>query len=216
MNKRNFIKEFTAIKKIIKNSTPYIERIPKKDPFKILIGCVLSTRTRDEITEKVCSRLLSEYDTPSKILSLDTKKLERLIYPVGFYKKKAILLKEICIQIIKDFKGKVPSTKHQLLQIRGVGPKCANLVLSLAFKKCEVCVDTHVHRISNRLGWTETKTPLQTEQKLKDIFPSAYLPQINTYLVIFGKNICKPLHPQCKNCILNRVCKYHKNKEVKL
>jgi endonuclease-3 len=176
----------------------------KKDPFKILVSCILSTRTKDEITEKATKKLFKMADTPYKIAKLSLKHIQKLIYPVGFYRNKAKIILDLSKKIIKDFKGKVPSSKEELLKLKGVGEKCANLVLGLGFKIPSICVDTHVHRISNRLGWVKTKIPSATEKCLKKIIPKKYWIKLNTLLVAFGQNICKPVSPFCSKCKIDK------------
>jgi len=188
-----------------KFNVPYLKDIfHKKDPFRILVSCILSTRTKDAITERATKRLFEVADTPFKIAKLSLRHLQNLIYPVGFYHNKAKILLDLNKKIIKDFKGKVPASKEDLLKLKRVGEKCANLVLGLGFKIPSICVDTHVHRISNRLGWVETKTPFATAKDLKKIIPQKYWIKLNTLLVAFGQNICKPISPLCSKCKVDK------------
>jgi endonuclease-3 len=176
----------------------------KKDPFKILVSCILSTRTKDEVTEKASKELFKIADTPYKMTKLSLKHLQKLIYPVGFYRNKAKAILDLSRKITKDFKGKVPSSKEELLKLKGVGYKCASLVLGLGFKIPSICVDTHVHRISNRLGWVKTKSPIDTQNKLEKIIPKRYWIRLNSLLVAFGQNICKPISPLCSRCKVDK------------
>jgi len=146
------------------------------------------------------------------MLKAPLKDIRALIYPVGFYRTKAKYIKEASRDIVERFRGRIPSNKKELLKIKGVGSKCANLVLSEIFSRPEVCVDTHVHRITNRLGWVNTKDVLSTEISLKKVFPSDILGRINKNLVIFGKKICRPLRPLCRECALNKVCKFFRRR----
>jgi len=187
---------------------PIVTRVKKKDndPFKILIGTILSLRTKDKTTEEAANRLFSVVKTPYDLMNLDVETIEKLIYPVGFYKRKARQLKEIAKTIVEKYKGSVPNDLSELLTIKGVGRKTANLVITEAFDDYGICVDTHVHRISNRLGWVKTKTPEQTELELRKILPKKYWKKINPILVTFGQNICKPVSPLCSTCPINDIC----------
>ncbi len=194
-------KEFKAYRQ------PTIRRTSaKKNPFKTLITCLLSLRTKDENTEKVSKSLFSVIETPKDIIKLPIKKLEKLIFSSGHYKKKSRTLKHVCKVLIKEFDGKVPKTKEELLSIKGIGPKTANIVLCFAYGKCVIPVDTHVHRIPNRLGWVKTKKPEDTEVKLMEIVPKKYWKEINTTFVLFGKKICVPISPKCSICPVNKLC----------
>jgi endonuclease-3 len=173
------------------------------DPFKVLISTILSLRTQDQTTARASVRLYAAADTPEKILRLSTARLEKLIYPVGFYHTKAKQIKQICALLLKNHQGKVPADFDTLLTFPGVGRKTANLVLSLAFGQPAICVDTHVHRISNRLGWVKTSTPEETEFALHKIFPVEQWPDINKIIVAFGQTICRPIGPKCPQCILS-------------
>ena len=176
------------------------------DAFKILISCLLSLRTKDENTEKVSKKLFAVADTPEKISKLPTAKLEKLIFSSGHYKKKARTLKEVSNELIKRFNSKVPSTKEKLLSIKGIGPKTANIVLAFAFGKNVLPIDTHCHRIPNRLGWVKTKTPEQTEKQLEKILPKRYWQEFNSIFVQFGKEICQPISPWCSKCSVEKYC----------
>jgi len=184
-----------------------LNRMRKKpNPFKILISCLLSLRTKDNTTESVSTKLFKIADTPKKILSLPLKKLEKTIYSSGHYKKKAKTLKHVSKEIINRFNNKVPSTKEQLLSIKGIGPKTANIVLNFAYNQDVLPIDTHCHRIPNRLRWIKTKTPEQTELALEKILPRKYWKEFNAIFVLFGKTICQPISPWCSKCPVKKYC----------
>jgi len=178
----------------------------RKDPYLVLISCILSLRTKDRTTTEAAERLFQVADTPDKMKNMRLKKLEKLIYPVGFYRNKTKFILEMSEKIIKDFGGKVPNKLGDLLKLKGVGRKCANLVLGLGYNIPSICVDTHVHRISNRLGWMSTKNPEQTEEKLSVIVPKRYWIKLNTVMVSFGQNICVPVSPYCSKCLVSNFC----------
>jgi len=175
--------------------------------FKILISCLLSLRTQDKNTEKVSKNLFKIADTPEKIVKMPLKKLEKIIYSSGHYKKKARTLKDVSKELIKKFNGKVPSTKEELLNIKGIGPKTANIVLAFAFNKSVLPIDTHCHRIPNRIGWVKTKNPEKTEIELMKIIPKKYWKEFNGIFVLFGKTICQPISPKCSQCPIEKYCK---------
>lgn len=177
-----------------------------KSPFLVLVSCLLSLRTRDETTLPASERLFAKASTIEGMLQLSVKEIEKLIYPVGFYKTKAKRLKEICQDLRDRFGNQVPNNIDDLLTLKGVGRKTANLVLTEGFGKLGVCVDTHVHRISNRLGYVQTKTPHETEFALRNKLPEKYWIDYNAMLVTWGQNICKPISPLCSKCIVNRIC----------
>ena len=177
-----------------------------KSPFLVLVSCLLSLRTKDETTLPASERLFARADTMEGILKLSVKEIEQLIYPVGFYKTKARRLKGICQNLIDHFGSQVPDTIDELLTLKGVGRKTANLVLTEGFGKLGVCVDTHVHRISNRLGYVKTKNPHETEFELRKKLPTKYWIEYNAMLVTWGQNICKPISPMCSKCPVNRMC----------
>ncbi len=179
---------------------------PNPDAFKILISCLLSLRTKDSNTEKVSENLFSVASTPQEISKLPTKELEKIIYSSGHYKKKARTLKSVSSELLKKFKGKVPDTESELLSIKGIGRKTANIVLAFAFNKQVLPIDTHCHRIPNRLGWIKTKTPEKTEEKLSKILPKKYWKEFNALFVLFGKEICTPLSPFCLRCPISEYC----------
>ncbi len=194
-----------------KNYTPplidlIIEEYGKK-PFLILTGCLLSLRARDIATIHVCRSLFKQAQTPDEILAIPLHKLEQIVFTTGFYKNKAKSLHEVSRTLIDQFGGKVPQTSEELLSIKGVGPKTANLVLGLAFGIPAICVDTHVHRISNRLGIIKTKTPEETERALMKVIPKKYWIEWNKLLVMWGQNVCVPISPFCSRCDIRPYCK---------
>ena len=187
---------------------PIVTEISKKrrNPFEILVSTILSLRTKDEVTREASLRLLAEGGTPEEILALPEERIAQLIYPVGFYKTKAKRLHEICRDLLAKYQGRVPDDLDELLTLPGVGRKTANLVVTLGYAKPGVCVDTHVHRISNRLGYVETKTPDQTEMALRERLPPEYWIEYNDLLVTWGQNICRPISPFCTRCAIRPYC----------
>jgi len=177
-----------------------------KNPFLILISCLLSLRTKDTVSLPASRRLFEIAKTPEQILKLPIEKIEKIIYPVGFYRKKAINLHEVSQNLIKNFGGKVPSNEKELLSIKGVGRKTANLVLGEGFGIPAICVDTHVHRISNRLGLVKTTSVEETERELKEVLPKKYWLEVNRLLVKWGQNICVPISPFCSKCAISDLC----------
>jgi len=175
-------------------------------PFKILISCLLSLRSRDENTKKVSKELFLVASTPQQITSIPTKKLEKLIFSSGHYHKKALTLKHVSQVILDKYNGIVPNNKESLLSIKGIGPKTANIVLNFAFKKPVLPIDTHCHRVPNRLGWIKTKTPEQTEKELEKILPKKYWFDFNAIFVLFGRAICQPVSPKCSICPVSKYC----------
>ncbi len=178
----------------------------KKNPFKTLITCLLSLRCQDENTAKASASLFAVADTPEEIVKLPIKRLEKLIYKSGYYHNKAKSLKHVCGVLLKEHKGNVPSTRDELMAIKGIGPKTSNIVLCFAYGKNVIPVDTHVHRIPNRLGWVKTKKPEETELALMDVVPKKYWKEINTTLILFGKSICLPISPKCSECLVRKYC----------
>ena len=179
----------------------------KRNPFKTLVGCILSLRTRDEVTEAASEGLYWLADTPRKLLAQSTASIEKAIYPVAFYRNKARTLKELCHTLIQQHGGKVPDTLEELLKLKGVGRKTANLTMILGFKGMGICVDTHVHRIANRWGYVKTQIPDETEMALRKKLPKKYWREINALLVPFGQNLCKPVSPHCSECPISEFCK---------
>ncbi len=180
--------------------------VQSNDPFKVLVATILSARTKDEVTAKASERLFARADTIQQLAELDEKHLQKLIYPVGFYKNKARYLAALPTVLLSDFAAKVPATMDDLLTLPGVGRKTANLVLAQAFHVPAICVDTHVHRIMNIWGYVETKTPLQTEMALRDKLPEKYWIKVNSLLVAFGQGTCRPVAPHCDRCLLAADC----------
>jgi endonuclease III len=189
---------------------PAVEKISEsqsEDPFQILIATLLSARTQDATTLAASTRLFAAARTPAAMAKLTIRKIETLIYPVSFYRHKARHVNATCEMLVERFHGRVPTTMEELLVLPGVGRKTANLVLILAFKsQRNICVDTHVHRISNRLGWVRTRTPEETEQTLYKVTASRWWPLINLYMVTWGQNVCRPVYPRCPDCTLLPMC----------
>ena len=190
---------------------PAVEKISasqQQDPFQILISTLLSARTQDATTLAASTRLFAKANSPETVARLTTKQIEKLIFPVGFYRNKAVFVKETSRVLVQKFGGKVPGTLEELVTLPGVGRKTANLVMILAFKSHDnICVDIHVHRISNRLGWVQTRTPEETEQALYQTLPRRWWPLVNQYLVTWGQNVCRPVYPRCQECRLLTMCR---------
>ena len=180
----------------------------RKNPnaLKILISCLLSLRSQDKNTEKVSKQLFEVATTPEEISNLPIKKLEKLIYSSGHYKKKARTLQHVSKILLEKFKGKVPDSKEELLSIKGIGPKTANIVLAFAYGELVLPIDTHCHRIPNRLGWVKTKTAEKTEKELEKILSKKYWREFNAIFVQFGKDICQPISPWCSKCPIETYC----------
>jgi len=187
---------------------PIVSHLAKdqRDPFVILISTLLSLRTKDEVTAVATERLFALASTPQEMLRVPLDKIARTIYPVGFYRVKARTIHHVCRELIKRFASKVPDDLDILLSIKGIGRKTANLVVTLAYGKDGICVDTHVHRISNRLGYVKTKTPDETEFALRDKLPRRHWIIYNTIMVAFGRQTCKPVSPLCSLCPVNKYC----------
>jgi endonuclease-3 len=193
---------------------PFGDRISleKKEPFLILVATMLSARTRDETTEIVAEKLFKKISKPEDILKFSEEELSSMIKPVGFYRTKAKNLIKTSKILIKKYKGKVPVNFDELISLPGVGRKTANLVQILSFGIDTICVDTHVHRISNRIGFVKTKTPEQTESSLKKKIHKKWWKRINTILVVYGKKICLPIRPKCEECVIKDFCEFRINK----
>ena len=189
-----------------------IKLVTNRDAYKILISTMLSLRTKDSTTRDASMRLFEKAGNPKDMLKLSEEEIAKLIYPVGFYRVKAKNILELSKTIIDDYNGKVPDEIDELLKLRGVGRKVANLVVTEAFDKYGICVDTHVHRISNRFGYVSTKKPEQTEFALRKKLPKKYWRVYNDTLVIYGQNLCKPINPLCNQCSVSKYCDYFKNK----
>ncbi|MCK4521438.1 MAG: endonuclease III [Nanoarchaeota archaeon] len=207
MNKFNKV-IYILEKEFKKYNKPTVRRTSaKKDPFKTLIACLLSLRTQDKNTEKASKTLFKVADTPKEIIKLPIKKLEKLIYSSGYYHNKAKTIKHVSKVILEKYKGKVPSNFDDLIKIKGIGRKTANIVLSFAFNKLVLPIDVHCHRIPNRLGWVKTKNPEQTEFALMKILPKKHWREFNSLFILFGKNICTPINPFCSKCPIRKYCK---------
>jgi len=195
---------------IARYELPAVEKISDaqaEDPFQVLIATLLSARTQDATTHAASTRLFRRARTPRAMARLEVDEIERLIFSVGFYRTKARHVKACCEQIVGRFGGRVPSTLEELVTLPGVGRKTANLVLILAFRSRQnICVDVHVHRISNRLGWVRTREPEETEQALYAAVNRRWWPLINLYLVTWGQNVCRPVSPKCGDCAIARRC----------
>ena len=206
---KNIGKVLSILKKEVKKwDVPIINFMAAStgDPFKVLVSTILSLRTKDETTADASKRLFSKASTPKEILKLGEKKVSKLIYPVGFYNVKARKIIKLCKQLIEKYDSEVPDDLDELLKFDGVGRKTANLVVTAGFNKPGVCVDIHVHRISNRFGYIKTKTPEQTEMKLREILPKRYWIDYNFLLVSFGQHLCRPVSPFCSICPVEKYC----------
>jgi len=203
MTPQEFPESFKAVKRVVRGlRVPWLDDLAKRKrgPFEILISCILSLRTKDETTGEASRRLFSLALTPEEMSHLSEKKIERAIYPAGFYRVKAKTIRAISRDIIERFGGDVPDTMEGLLSLKGVGRKTANLVLASGFGIPAICVDTHVHRITNRWGLVKTKTPEKTEFALRELLPKRYWKDINPNLVPYGQFVCAPLSPHCSEC----------------
>src|SRR5688572_29220954 len=200
----------TLAAKVSRLELPAVEKISesqKKDPFQILISALLSARTQDATTLAASTRLFRKAATPEVMAKLRVSQIEKLIYPVSFYRNKAVFVKDASNAILSRFGGKVPETLEELITLPGVGRKTANLVMILAFKSPDnICVDIHVHRIANRLGWVRTRTPEETEQALYRTLDRQWWPIVNLYLVTWGQNVCRPVYPRCSGCPIVKLC----------
>ncbi len=177
-----------------------------RDPFKVLISTILSLRTKDETTSSASGRLFKMANNPSDMLAISSRQIEKAIYPVGFYRTKAKIIRDVCKTLIEKYDSRVPDEIDELLKLKGVGRKTANLVVTLGYGKPGVCVDTHVHRISNRWGFIETKTPFETEMVLREKLPRKYWIDYNSLLVAFGQTVCRPISPKCTECPVEQLC----------
>jgi endonuclease III len=188
---------------------PSVSEIARRDrdPFRILVSTLLSLRTKDDVTEAASARLFALADTPRTLSRLATRTIARAIYPVGFYRTKARTVRDISRRLDDEYRGEVPDTIDELLTFKGVGRKTAALVVSLGFGKDAICVDTHVHRISNRLGWVATRTPAETEQALMRVLPRRRWIVANEIMVAFGQRVCTPLSPRCSTCPVAARCR---------
>ncbi|NWF55231.1 MAG: endonuclease III [Syntrophaceae bacterium] len=187
---------------------PWVDQMSseERDPYKILISCILSLRTQDKTTGEASERLFRLAETPEGISKLPVKRIQKAIYPVGFYRVKAQRIRDLSKEIEEKYSGRVPGTMEELLSLKGVGRKTANLVVTLGYDKPGICVDTHVHRISNRWGLIKTQNPAKTEFALRELLPVRYWKKLNGYLVAFGQGVCKPLSPLCSKCKIYPFC----------
>ena len=204
----NIVEGLKKLKKAVRKfRTPSVTVIAKKnDPFAVLVSCIISLRTRDEVTELASTRLFALAKLPAELLELSNSKIEKAIYPAAFYRNKTKSLKELCQVLVKEYSGKVPDQLEELLKLKGVGRKTANLTLILGHSKPGICVDIHVHRISNRWGYVKTKSPDETEMVLREILPKRFWKGYNDLLVSFGQNLCKPVSPFCGSCPIEDQC----------
>ncbi len=195
-------------REVPKWQTPIVTLIAEnsESPFQVLISCILSLRTQDTTTAQASQRLFALAETPETMARLSIQKIEKAIFPVGFYHTKAKVIRDICRRLIKEYAGKVPDEIDELLKLKGVGRKTANLVVTLGYRKPGICVDTHVHRISNRWGYLRTKNPKETEFALRAKLPKQYWLEYNDLLVTFGQHLCRPISPMCSRCPVERYC----------
>lgn len=216
VKKHNYAKPINihAVYRVIKKEfekykMPVVDlvQVQTKDPFKVLIATLLSARTKDATTTQAAGRLFAVAGSMEELSKISLKKLEKLIYPAGFYRNKARHLKKIPAELNKLYNGIIPQTVEELVKLPGVGRKTANLVVSVGFNRPAICVDTHVHRICNRLGYIKTKTPYHTEMKLREILPKKYWITFNSYLVSFGQHLCSPINPDCNECPIYNYCR---------
>jgi endonuclease-3 len=193
---------------VCREENPSVTEIANRtrSPFRVLVSTVISARTKDEVTGKASERLFSKAATPAAMARLSARQIEQLIYPAGFYKTKAKAIRALSKRIESEFGGTVPDTIEELLELPGVGRKTANLVVTLGFGKPGICVDTHVHRISNRLGVVRTKHPEETEFALRRVLPRRNWIEINDLLVMYGKAVCAPISPFCSRCVVSSDC----------
>jgi len=207
INVSNIARILEVLKEHIKEfSNPAVERVGRRDPFRVLVSAVISARTKDNVTRVAAGRLFEAAKNPHDLIKIGESRIEKLIYPAGFYRNKAKSLIELSRALIDRFEGNVPDNMDDLLSLRGVGRKTANLVMVLGFDRYGICVDTHVHRVTNRWGFLETTTPFETEMMLRKILPKKYWKEINRILVTFGKNVCKPIGPLCGTCPIEKNC----------
>lgn len=208
MKDKNIDDIIKILKKEIKKwQVPIVTEVSRdRSPYKVLISCLLSLRTKDDVTRKASGRLFELAETPDDMLKVSRKKIEKAIYPVGFYITKAQRILEISKKLVNTYNSRVPDEIDELLKFKGVGRKTANLVVTLGYNKQGICVDTHVHRISNRLGYVQTKTPEKTEFALREKLPVKYWIIYNDLLVTYGQNICKPISPMCSICKIEIYC----------
>lgn len=214
MNKLEMLEKIQQMVKPLNPPVYAFESSARRTPFRVLISVLLSSRTKDPVTHQAAEQLFSTADTPKKITELEENKIAELIFPVGFYKQKAKHIKKIAEILSKSGSETVPQTFAELTALPGVGRKTANLVLAIAFNKPSIAVDTHVFRISKRLGWAKGNKPEDVEQELMEVFPSEHWNRINQTLVGFGQSLCKPINPMCHQCKITKYCLYFKEKNA--
>lgn len=207
IDKRNVSRILRILKEYVQQfPDPAVERVGNRDPFRVLVSTVISARTKDSVTRAAAKRLLEVAKDPYDLLKVGKDRIAELIYPSGFYRTKARHLIELSQALVDRFGGRVPDDMDDLLSLKGVGRKTANLVLVLGFDRYGICVDTHVHRIVNRWGFVETRNPFETETKLRKRLSKKHWKEINRILVTFGKNVCRPLNPLCRMCPIEDYC----------
>lgn len=209
MTVQEFIKAWPLLTRQVKSlRIPWVDQMSAedRDPFRTLISCILSLRTQDKTTGEASQRLFRLARTPEEMARLPEGKIQKAIYPVGFYRVKAQRIRDLGREIKEKYNGRVPGTLEELLRLKGVGRKTANLVITLGYDQPGICVDTHVHRITNRWGLIQTKNPAQTEFALREILPVRYWKKLNGYLVAFGQGVCKPVSPLCSQCKIRPFC----------
>jgi endonuclease-3 len=209
MTKEDFIKMWPVLKRQVKKlEVPWLDNMAAsdRDPFRVLISCILSLRTKDQVTGEASERLFRLAPDPERLSKMGAAEIEKAIYPVGFYRVKAGRIKKMSREILEKYGGRVPDTIDELLKLEGVGRKTANLVVTLGYDKPGICVDTHVHRITNRWGLIRTNKPKETEFALREVLPIRYWKELNGMLVAFGQRICRPVSPLCSRCSVISVC----------
>lgn len=195
-------------KEFKKHRMPVVDliEVKTKSPIHVLLGTILSARTKDEVTSKASAKLFSKVKKINNLNKLSVKEVEKLIYPVGFYKTKAKHLKKLPVVLEKEFNGEIPDTVEELIKLPGVGRKTANLVVAVGFHKPGMCIDTHMHRIFNRFGYIKTKNPFESEMALRKKMPVKYWEKINSLIVSYGQNLCTPISPWCSKCVIKDYC----------
>ncbi|RYX99566.1 endonuclease III [bacterium] len=196
----------SIIRDKVKDYKPPTVGAMTRDPFKVLISTIISLRTKDAVTEAASKRLFSLADTPEKMMTLSPEEIEKAIYPTGFYKRKSINILELSKIILDQYEGIVPDTVEELLKLKGVGRKTANLTVTLGYNTLGICVDVHVHRITNRWGYVKTSNPDETEFVLREKLPERHWIEINDLLVCYGQNLCTPISPHCSKCPVFGYC----------
>jgi len=209
MNDREIHRAIRILRREVpKWQTPIVTLVAEnsESPFQVLISCILSLRTQDTTTAEASRRLFALAETPETMARLSIPKIAKTIFPVGFYRTKAKVIRDLCVKLVKEYRSKVPDEIDELLKFKGVGRKTANLVVTLGYKKPGICVDTHVHRISNRWGYVKTKNPKDTEFALRAKLPKQYWLEYNDLLVTFGQHLCRPISPLCSQCPVRQYC----------